>query len=125
MPMVSFSMCPPSVAPRKETRRRAILLLLQTRDSHRFSGAVCRKFGDCPRVCPTASTQCSSREIEPHRRPILLLLSRSEEHTSELQSPCNLVCHLLLEKKKKDQRSATDYTSSTAPPTSSRSRMSD
>src|SRR5256885_13319925 len=27
-------------------------------------------------------------------------LSRSEEHTSELQSPCNLVCRLLLEKKK-------------------------
>src|SRR2546426_7661580 len=30
------------------------------------------------------------------RRP-----ARSEEHTSELQSPCNLVCRLLLEKKKK------------------------
>src|SRR5256885_6435313 len=29
------------------------------------------------------------------------LLERSEEHTSELQSPCNLVCRLLLEKKKK------------------------
>src|SRR5256885_8650953 len=28
------------------------------------------------------------------------LLKRSEEHTSELQSPCNLVCRLLLEKKK-------------------------
>src|SRR5256885_7751484 len=28
-------------------------------------------------------------------------LDRSEEHTSELQSPCNLVCRLLLEKKKK------------------------
>src|SRR5205807_10127960 len=28
---------------------------------------------------------------------------RSEEHTSELQSPCNLVCRLLLEKKKKHQ----------------------
>src|SRR5688500_6421766 len=28
-------------------------------------------------------------------------LVRSEEHTSELQSPCNLVCRLLLEKKKK------------------------
>src|SRR5256885_12779654 len=27
--------------------------------------------------------------------------TRSEEHTSELQSPCNLVCRLLLEKKKK------------------------
>src|SRR2546426_4431359 len=29
-------------------------------------------------------------------------LVRSEEHTSELQSPCNLVCRLLLEKKKKN-----------------------
>src|SRR2546426_5963521 len=30
---------------------------------------------------------------------------RSEEHTSELQSPCNLVCRLLLEKKKTKQHS--------------------
>src|SRR5256885_9880332 len=30
---------------------------------------------------------------------------RSEEHTSELQSPCNLVCRLLLEKKKIDKQS--------------------
>src|SRR2546426_9248990 len=29
---------------------------------------------------------------------------RSEEHTSELQSPCNLVCRLLLEKKKKRKK---------------------
>src|SRR2546426_12442066 len=29
-----------------------------------------------------------------------ILAARSEEHTSELQSPCNLVCRLLLEKKK-------------------------
>src|SRR2546426_7241161 len=29
--------------------------------------------------------------------------TRSEEHTSELQSPCNLVCRLLLEKKKKNK----------------------
>src|SRR2546426_8707332 len=29
-------------------------------------------------------------------------VERSEEHTSELQSPCNLVCRLLLEKKKKN-----------------------
>src|SRR2546426_7039278 len=29
---------------------------------------------------------------------------RSEEHTSELQSPCNLVCRLLLEKKKKQAK---------------------
>src|SRR5256885_11625395 len=33
---------------------------------------------------------------------------RSEEHTSELQSPCNLVCRLLLEKKK-------TYTTTTSP----------
>src|SRR2546426_6904982 len=31
-----------------------------------------------------------------------LVSVRSEEHTSELQSPCNLVCRLLLEKKKKE-----------------------
>src|SRR2546426_3523314 len=31
-----------------------------------------------------------------------VLSRRSEEHTSELQSPCNLVCRLLLEKKKKN-----------------------
>src|SRR6266446_8200888 len=30
--------------------------------------------------------------------------TRSEEHTSELQSPCNLVCRLLLEKKKKKKK---------------------
>src|SRR5256885_2804659 len=32
---------------------------------------------------------------------------RSEEHTSELQSPCNLVCRLLLEKKKRVSRPRT------------------
>src|SRR5256885_13018304 len=36
-------------------------------------------------------------------------LQRSEEHTSELQSPCNLVCRLLLEKKKH-----TTHTTSTS-----------
>src|ERR1039457_6161775 len=34
---------------------------------------------------------------------------RSEEHTSELQSPCNLVCRLLLEKKKKKKTSTSSY----------------
>src|SRR5256885_9395110 len=32
---------------------------------------------------------------------LVIAVARSEEHTSELQSPCNLVCRLLLEKKKK------------------------
>src|SRR5256885_11775459 len=34
---------------------------------------------------------------------------RSEEHTSELQSPCNLVCRLLLEKKKNKSLDKHDY----------------
>src|SRR5256885_9590392 len=32
--------------------------------------------------------------------------TRSEEHTSELQSPCNLVCRLLLEKKKREEQTS-------------------
>src|ERR1022692_1307029 len=47
----------------------------------------------------------------PHTRPDLLIErntvpsinKRSEEHTSELQSPCNLVCRLLLEKNNDDK----------------------
>src|SRR5256885_13265872 len=35
---------------------------------------------------------------------------RSEEHTSELQSPCNLVCRLLLEKKKKQHDGISRFT---------------
>src|SRR2546426_3274555 len=40
------------------------------------------------------------------------LIHRSEEHTSELQSPCNLVCRLLLEKKKttKNHHNNTNHT---------------
>src|SRR5256885_16529948 len=43
----------------------------------------------------------------PCRMPYItsMFMPRSEEHTSELQSPCNLVCRLLLEKKKKGARS--------------------
>src|SRR5256885_15696133 len=46
------------------------------------------------------------RELGLERNPIAIELNRrvrSEEHTSELQSPCNLVCRLLLEKKKNRQ----------------------
>src|SRR2546426_4332403 len=47
----------------------------------------------CCRGCRRVSTATSTTRI----------WSRSEEHTSELQSPCNLVCRLLLEKKKKNK----------------------
>src|SRR5256885_3325703 len=41
------------------------------------------------------------RQIGLQHRIERVALGRSEEHTSELQSPCNLVCRLLLEKKNK------------------------
>src|SRR5256885_5814208 len=42
--------------------------------------------------------------------------ARSEEHTSELQSPCNLVCRLLLEKKKKSKMQLFKHMSSDPAP---------
>src|SRR2546426_7399495 len=57
-------------------------------------------------------------ELRAARRPRVLRadrFGRSEEHTSELQSPCNLVCRLLLEKKKSIRHaqpiSPTNFTS--------------
>src|SRR5205807_9377833 len=43
---------------------------------------------------------CTRRIRHRARRRTPAFVRRSEEHTSELQSPCNLVCRLLLEKKK-------------------------
>src|SRR2546426_8006893 len=48
---------------------------------------------------PVAAAVFTERGIYRPGEPVY----RSEEHTSELQSPCNLVCRLLLEKKKKKQ----------------------
>src|SRR2546426_5796042 len=42
-----------------------------------------------------------------HARTVNDQLTRSEEHTSELQSPCNLVCRLLLEKKNEKKQTTT------------------
>src|SRR5256885_11490228 len=57
-----------------------------------------------PRGCCLVNKQYdqdnqSPNDIENRQQRITKCL-RSEEHTSELQSPCNLVCRLLLEKKK-------------------------
>src|SRR2546426_11683691 len=49
--------------------------------------------------CGSAYSRRRARRARSHRSSTPR--SRSEEHTSELQSPCNLVCRLLLEKKKK------------------------
>src|SRR6266446_209159 len=52
---------------------------------------------------------------------------RSEEHTSELQSPCNLVCRLLLEKKKNfgSRRRASPKSSTLTTPVLVRKRLPD
>src|SRR5256885_10068779 len=56
---------------------------------------------------PTLSNQTDHAGPVHWRREILgrvpCSTDRSEEHTSELQSPCNLVCRLLLEKKKQSR----------------------
>src|SRR3989454_721650 len=44
----------------------------------------------------------STPAVRGQAQGFLVLVTRSEEHTSELQSPCNLVCRLLLEKKKEN-----------------------
>src|SRR2546426_9391655 len=51
-------------------------------------------------VGEAGDAEAVERGGEPRDRDVVV---RSEEHTSELQSPCNLVCRLLLEKKKKTQ----------------------
>src|SRR5205807_7768940 len=48
-------------------------------------------------LCSRRSPPWGSSSSDPSN---ICHISRSEEHTSELQSPCNLVCRLLLEKKK-------------------------
>src|SRR5688500_19304904 len=58
-----------------------------------------------PAIARDAQTLSNRNElVQELERPLGLCLTRfavrSEEHTSELQSPCNLVCRLLLEKKK-------------------------
>src|SRR5437867_8944516 len=42
--------------------------------------------------------------VAPERYATISAIARSEEHTSELQSPYDLVCRLLLEKKKKNKK---------------------
>src|SRR5256885_7744800 len=53
------------------------------------------------------SARCAGRTSATRCPPSLGFSCRSEEHTSELQSPCNLVCRLLLEKKKKKLENTT------------------
>src|SRR5256885_12060482 len=59
-------------------------------------------------ICSSGSTTMWERKASTSlgfTTAIRTIPPRSEEHTSELQSPCNLVCRLLLEKKKNARKS--------------------
>src|SRR5256885_8491195 len=80
---------------------RSVLPRLVAIRRRRASSARSRRGSHTRRTCPRtvtgptrATTRCGTTRPLTTRR-------RSEEHTSELQSPCNLVCRLLLEKKNK------------------------
>src|SRR2546426_1974040 len=59
---------------------------------------IARNGGPHSAAGPIFGNDLAVKVMTPSRAP---QPGRSEEHTSELQSPCNLVCRLLLEKKKK------------------------
>src|SRR5256885_11838563 len=65
-----------------------------------------RRWRSRRRICRSSSASRSSSAGASRKGGS----ARSEEHTSELQSPCNLVCRLLLEKKKKYQPSCVSRT---------------
>src|SRR5256885_7381983 len=69
-------------------------------DDHRHPAGHRLEDGPAERLLPVRVVEVDE-EVEPGQEvPGRLGAERSEEHTSELQSPCNLVCRLLLEKKK-------------------------
>src|SRR2546426_4268127 len=65
----------------------------------------CSQLSDCE--SSLTPIELHGEELLPFRQG--LKVGRSEEHTSELQSPCNLVCRLLLEKKKKKNKKKLVY----------------
>src|SRR5256885_11578876 len=68
---------------------------------HEYQGKdILRQFGvPVPRGIPAFTVQEAVEAAQKLGGPVWVVKARSEEHTSELQSPCNLVCRLLLEKK--------------------------
>src|SRR5256885_5015988 len=64
------------------------------------SASAWRAIACCMRSGISTSLISTVVTLMPHGSVCSSMIFRSEEHTSELQSPCNLVCRLLLEKKK-------------------------
>src|SRR5256885_5985304 len=66
----------------------------------RKASTILRRLPDSSRAHLALPRRLNKTLLVPSRITGSFDLVRSEEHTSELQSPCNLVCRLLLEKKK-------------------------
>src|SRR5256885_11481592 len=83
---------------------RSIARITRHAGSASAAQAVIGKRLDPDRPVELATESAIARFDLPHEFPAA---ARSEEHTSELQSPCNLVCRLLLENKKYNASVAT------------------
>src|SRR5260370_17422507 len=68
-----------------------------------------------PRPPAAVAPPREARADEPHAAPGTDAAQRSEEHTSELQSHLNLVCRLLLEKKKKQNHHISTHPTRLSP----------
>src|SRR5205807_3464076 len=81
--------------------------LTQGRSSCRATQPFGRKLhrNDTAAHSPNNPSACAPIDIGDHTLSIgeANIFPRSEEHTSELQSPCNLVCRLLLEKQNRSE----------------------
>src|SRR2546426_4189638 len=86
-------------------RERALKQAEKMETIGRLTGAIAQQFNELLTAILARSTALA-QTLPPNRdldalKETAQRGARSEEHTSELQSPCNLVCRLLLEKKKK------------------------
>src|SRR5258708_30954310 len=102
----------PSSAGTTGMRPRFHFACSNSKRANRVDARSPRDASSTPAVCERRDSHCRSvdsrgrhlhvpEKTQPDSRP------RSEEHTSELQSPDHLVCRLLLEKKKKKKRKRT------------------
>src|SRR5205807_9529940 len=97
---------PPRLLPSFPTRRSSDLNYYEKSLGGRVTFSM--TYGESPLAGQTPAERrmedppatVGGRLPRQYRKPQGLWLMRSEEHTSELQSPCNIVCRLLLEKKK-------------------------
>src|SRR2546430_11258962 len=84
--------------------------LFRSKSDHRKATIKNRGAGHLNRRAPRRARRAARAILEREERA-QKFGGRSEEHTSELQSQSNLVCRLLLEKKKKKKTETPEFTS--------------